>query len=369
MQPADFASEDHFQALLADFPSLLSGDQGDGTSARRWMLIKREKSVPAQEGGAGRWSVDHLFVDQDGVPKLVEVKRQTDTRIRREVVGQMLDYAANAVVYWPVEQLITEFKARCQAKGADPDEEIRDRLGIDSDTEALWERMSTNLQAGRIRMLFVADRIPPELRRIVEFLNRQMSPAEVLALELRQFEGEGLKTIVPVLYGQTEDAQSRKEVGGPKRQWDQETFFADFGERNTPEACQTAEKIFSWMRQNGDQIVFGRGAKDGSVSIMVMGGGQKNYPMSIWTYGRIEIEFQYLIRGSFAPEDKRRELLRRLNDIEGIALPRDSITRRPTIPITTFSSDVRLKAFLKVMDWLLGEIGHTPKAGTAASAF
>ena len=51
MQPADFASEDHFQALLADFPSLLSGDQGDGTSARRWMLIKREKSVPAQEGG------------------------------------------------------------------------------------------------------------------------------------------------------------------------------------------------------------------------------------------------------------------------------------------------------------------------------
>ena len=327
MQPADFASEDHFQALLADFPSLLSGDQGDGTSARRWMLIKREKSVAAQEGGAGRWSVDHLFVDQDGVPTLVEVKRQTDTRIRREVVGQMLDYAA------------------------------------------LWERMSTNLQAGRIRMLFVADRIPPELRRIVEFLNRQMSPAEVLALELRQFEGEGLKTIVPVLYGQTEDAQSRKEVGGPKRQWDQETFFADFGERNTPEACQTAEKIFSWMRQNGDQIVFGRGAKDGSVSIMVMGGGQKNYPMSIWTYGRIEIEFQYLIRGSFAPEDKRRELLRRLNDIEGIALPRDSITRRPTIPITTFSSDVRLKAFLKVMDWLLGEIGHTPKAGTAASAF
>jgi len=32
-----------------------------------------------------------------------------------------------------------------------------------------------------IRMLFVADRIPAELRRIVEFLNEQMDPAEVLA--------------------------------------------------------------------------------------------------------------------------------------------------------------------------------------------
>jgi hypothetical protein len=40
------------------------------------------------------------------VPTLVEVKRSDDTRIRREVVGQMLDYAANGVVYWPGEVLI-----------------------------------------------------------------------------------------------------------------------------------------------------------------------------------------------------------------------------------------------------------------------
>jgi hypothetical protein len=61
-------------------------------------------------------------------------------------------------------------------------------------------------------MLFVADRIPAELRGIVEFLNKQMNPAEVLALELRQFEGEGVKTIVPTLYGQTEEAQQKKTV-------------------------------------------------------------------------------------------------------------------------------------------------------------
>jgi hypothetical protein len=61
-------------------------------------------------------------------------------------------------------------------------------------------------------MLFVADRIPAELRRIVEFLNEQMDPAEVLALELRQFQGEGLRTIVPMLYGQTEGAQQKKSV-------------------------------------------------------------------------------------------------------------------------------------------------------------
>jgi hypothetical protein len=62
-------------------------------------------------GSGNRWSVDHLFLDQDAVPTIVEVKRSTDTRIRREVVGQMLDYAANAVVYWPVEAIRAEFEA------------------------------------------------------------------------------------------------------------------------------------------------------------------------------------------------------------------------------------------------------------------
>ena len=40
-----------------------------------------------------------------------------------------------------------------------------------------------------MRLVFLADEIPSELRRIVEFLNQQMDPAEVLAVEVRQFIG------------------------------------------------------------------------------------------------------------------------------------------------------------------------------------
>ena len=67
--------------------------------------------LASEEDGAGRWSVGHLFLDQDSIPTIVEVKRSTDTRIRREVVGQMLAYAANAVVHWPVDRLRAEFEA------------------------------------------------------------------------------------------------------------------------------------------------------------------------------------------------------------------------------------------------------------------
>ena len=46
--------------------------------------------------------------------------------------------------------------------------------------------------------MFVADEIPVELRRIVEFMNGQMDPAEVLAVEIKQYVGGNLKTLVPV---------------------------------------------------------------------------------------------------------------------------------------------------------------------------
>ena len=99
MEEAAYDSENLLQELLAKYPDLLAGEQINSTEPRRWLLITREMSVPDEQEGAGRWSLDHLFPDQDAVPTLVEVKRSTDTQLRREVVGQMLDDAANAVVY------------------------------------------------------------------------------------------------------------------------------------------------------------------------------------------------------------------------------------------------------------------------------
>jgi hypothetical protein len=48
-------------------------------SSRRWLLVRREAGVPDSETGGSRWSLDHLFIDQEAVPTLVEVKRSDDT--------------------------------------------------------------------------------------------------------------------------------------------------------------------------------------------------------------------------------------------------------------------------------------------------
>ena len=152
------------------------------------------------------------------MPTLVEVKRSDDTRIRREVVGQMLDYAANGVVYWPAERLRADFEARCATEGKDAEEVFREGLGDDLELERFWDEVEQDLRSGRIRLVFVSDVIPPELRRVIEFLNERMSPTEVVGVEIKQYVGQDdLTTLVPRVVGQTEQARTQK-IGGSRAQ-------------------------------------------------------------------------------------------------------------------------------------------------------
>ena len=72
MIEARYDAEDILQTLLADYPDLLAGDQMRPSEPRRWLLITREAGIPDAEGGGARWSLDHLFIDQDATPKVLD---------------------------------------------------------------------------------------------------------------------------------------------------------------------------------------------------------------------------------------------------------------------------------------------------------
>jgi len=297
-------------------------------------------------------------LDQDAVPTLVEVKRSSNTQIRREVVGQMLDYAANAVVYWPVEEIRSQFRATCESKGLDPDEELIDFLGGSEDLEAFWRKAKTNLQAGKVRMLFVADKIPPELKRIVEFLNEQMDPAEVLAIEIKQYVGHGWKSLIPRVIGQTEEANIKKKPESPKgKEWDKESFLKELTLKKGTEDAEVAKKIMEWSEDKLPRFWWGSGKQDGSFAPILDHNKISYYPFIIWTYGKAEIQFQWLqSRPPFNEESKRRELLDRLNKIPEVSIPVDAISRRPSIPLYIFKDEKTLDQFFETLEWVIKEI-------------
>jgi hypothetical protein len=356
MEETTYDSESLLQKLLADHPDLLAGDQIDAEEPRRWLLVTREMAVPGEQDGAGRWSLDHLFLDQDAIPTLVEVKRSSDTRIRREVIGQMLDYAANAVAYLPVEEIKAKFESRCKDDGVVPEAELAEFLGEGQDASTFWQSVKTNLQAGRVRLLFIADEIPPELRRVVEFLNSQMDPAEVLAIEVKQFVGENLKTLVPRVLGQTEKALGRKIVDrGEPRKWNEASFFLDLSQRRGEQEAAVARRLLEWAIKHNLRIWWGEGKKDGSFFPMYDNKFGKNFLFSVWTYGSVELQFQHMKKPPFAEEGKRKELAQRLSAI-GLSISEETLKKRPTFGLSLLLEPGRLDKFLEAFDWMLTEI-------------
>src|SRR3954469_24268983 len=115
-------------------------------------------------------------------------------------------------------------------------------VGEEADTDEWWAKVETNLRLGRLRLVFVADVISRELRRIIEFLNEQMTETEVIGVEIRQYvdaSGEH-QTVVPRLIGQTEAARDIKRTqSGPKRKWDRDSWLAALSARK-PEAVPIA---------------------------------------------------------------------------------------------------------------------------------
>ena len=205
MREQKFDLEDVLQQLVADHPELLSGQQIDPDNPRRWILVNREQGISDIIGGGNRWALDHLLIDQDAIPTLVEVKRSENSEIRRTIVGQMLDYAAHARHTWSAGDIRRVFEERTTSAGQDSNNVLAELLQTDEDPDAdeFWQLVETNLRAARLRLLFVADGIPDELTRVVEFLNEQMPGIEVLAVEIKQFLGDSGQTLVPKVIGRT----------------------------------------------------------------------------------------------------------------------------------------------------------------------
>ena len=246
MAEARFSVEDDLQALIAKHPELLDGQQIRPGDPRRWVLVTREKSIAETADAGARWALDHLIVDQDAVPTLVEVKLGHNREVRRTVVGQMLEYAAHAAQSWTPDELRRTFERTCTEREKDPDEELAGLLQDgDPDADGFWKQVVTNLDASRLRLLFVADDVPESLERVVEFLNAQMPRIEVLAVEIKRFQGASLQTLVPRVIGRPNNSLTSVPS---RRKLTLESFLEELPDDR---ARSVAVRLLEVAQQNG----------------------------------------------------------------------------------------------------------------------
>lgn len=347
-----YQAEALLQELIAEHPEILAGDD---TQHGTLLLIRREAGVSDHEEGGARWALDHLYVDAAGVPTLVEVKRSSDTRGRREVVAQMLDYAANAATSWNVEQLRAWLDEDAARRGSSADAALLEAFGAD-DPDAYWTTVRTNLAAERLRLIFVSDSIGPELRRIIEFLNGQMTDTTVLAIEVKQYvdDESNHQTIVPRVVGQTQLARQLKGATRGKRSWDLESIIARLDQRDREEAL-IARRLIARLAVRPDvRVRFGTGAKDSSA--MICRAGEAKGLLLVYTTGTVEARFTYMAEAAPFDDPERIEaFINELNAIPGVSFPPDRL-HAPTCELLGLATDESFERFAGAFERAFDEI-------------
>jgi len=333
------------QELLEKSPDVLPGDQINPDDPCRWILIKREMPVPDPASGGNRWSVDFIFADQRAIPTFVECKRFKDTRSRREVVGQMLEYAANGHHYWDRTELMrhaNEEAAKRNIRLEDAVLSLEPTSGEDIDD--FFEAMEANLREGQVRLVFFLEEAPQELKSIVDFLNRQMERSEVLIVEAKMFEQDGLRVVAPTLFGYTEQARMTKRPvggrtgGGARRPWDEEAFFVTARETLPQQQLAAMKTLYEFGKREGVTVRWGTGARCGSFNFIIPAVIEKSI-LSAYTDGRLHLNFAWL-HGD-AKVDALREGLDDLADKKlRLPLPDGHIALRPSVQADDWTGKV-----------------------------
>jgi len=171
--------EDALRDLLFAHPAMLPVSEIDpGIGAL--VPIARELNVPE----VGR--IDAFLVDPRGALVIVECKLWRNPQARREVVGQILDYA-RALARFSYEDLQREVSRATGRKGNALYELVAAEVaGVD---EAQFvDRVARNLAAGRFLLMVVGDGITEGTQRIGEYLVAQPGLAFDFALvEMAQY--------------------------------------------------------------------------------------------------------------------------------------------------------------------------------------
>jgi hypothetical protein len=136
--------------------------------------------------------VDALFINPLGMPTLVECKLWRNSEARREVVGQILDYA-RTLKKWTFSDLQRETARARKEQGFDLAAYVRAQCGSTNfDETAFVDNVTRNLQKGRALLLVVGDGIREGVEAIAEYLQGTTSLqfmfglVEVQAFELAQ---------------------------------------------------------------------------------------------------------------------------------------------------------------------------------------
>jgi hypothetical protein len=237
--------EEALQNLFEKHPNIVPGKQIEPGSddPPRFVLLRRDMPVKGS-------SVGNLYVDQHGMLTVVEASLFEGPDSRREVVGKIIEFAADAAEAWGDGQARQMATQAWDKKGKALDEVLNEEFGDAEASESIWQRVEANLSQGRLRIIIASDELSTDVRRMVEYLNNQMRDAEVLGLELRCYGSDTDALVcVPRVVGQARPSTDR--AASSQVAWSVSSLRKAYRALKDPRLGQKLEGALDWAVKNG----------------------------------------------------------------------------------------------------------------------
>lgn len=365
LERSTFSREDELQELINRHPELLARSIDDDPNAR-WLAIERELRITfADDEDVSHWRLDNLFIDGRGIPTLVEVKRSSDPRVRREVIAQLLDYAASFHADWSHGKLREMWRERAADGSTTSAITFDDFLASSAfDTEAeFWESVDTNVSAGKLRLLIVCDRLGGRLVRIIRFLNEQMEQVEVLGVAVQP---RGAQSGQQTLSVEIEGAPDVPKAGAPAHRRDEAEFWSALRARPSVSEVAAVEALIAEMLQLSDSYPsMGSNQSDPCLFInyRVDGVGADVWPLRFSAkHGRVYLQMRTLKnRPGFEPEHARHEWRERMRRATGHPLDVGSLGGQPYFTTNVLADEDRRLAVLGEVRWVLDRMAEAAR--------
>lgn len=275
VQTKHMPSEKWLQKILPTHPELLPTAAIDKKYANL-LCIGTELSVDTSKKGKGH--IDILYISDHGHLVLVETKLYRNQEACREVVGQILDYAASMRSDWDYDTLANVYKGDLYS-------DIKKKLGIAMDEDEFIQTVNDNIRNADFMMMIVGDEIRPSVEKIASFINSPMDMHHILVLcEMSTYSIGNHTLVVPRLTTSTKLLEravirikddrvelisnkptTKKESGYKYFELSDEEFIAGFTSKNKTISAGTMHEFFDDLRQAGCEIT--KGTKQAAIGI------------------------------------------------------------------------------------------------------
>jgi hypothetical protein len=279
--------EKTLQELLADYPELIPAARINPGDPPKFVVVRREANVTAGY-------MDILLLDQNAVPTIIETKLGDNPEMRRKVIAQGLEYLAHLQTEWDEERFLNEATNYWENKEESFEDHVLNKWEKEMDTNYL-EHLQANIDSANMRLIIAGDKIPSELKRLIEFMN-STSQFEVLGLEVSLFSEDDNpenKYLIPELLGSSE--QAREKRSSTRGKWSEEKYFEVLKENNDIKTVEIISDIYNWSKENSDRIWFGHGEKGTFTFHFVMNNKTASI-FTITTKGHLILNYGWLSR-------------------------------------------------------------------------